>query len=59
MAYTVTWKALPGKAVISTEVYNDLSEAMTQAKVVVEGPRPVEITVTDDKGEQYYLGVSD
>ena len=59
MAYTITWKALPGKAVISTEVYNDLSEAMRHAKVVIEGPRPVEITVTDDKGEQYYLGVSD
>ena len=58
MPYTVTWKTLPGKATIRTETYDDIDEARSQAEVMFSVEQPVEVTVTGDDGQEYYLGVS-
>ena len=58
MAYTVHWRTLPGKAIIRTEVYDDRDAALSEAEFArVAGPHPVEVSVTDDDGQQLYVGV--
>lgn len=58
MAYTVTWKKQPGHIVFNTERFDDLHDALADAKIYMPGPYPVEITVTDDDGNEYYSGVT-
>lgn len=51
MNYTVTWKKLPEKSVISVERYSELHDAHASADIVVMGgPGPVEITIADETG---------
>ncbi|MBM3333670.1 hypothetical protein FJY63_03325 [Candidatus Sumerlaeota bacterium] len=58
MAYTVHWKTLPGKMTIRTEVFEDRDEAIAEAEFAqISGPHPVEVSVTDDAGEQHYVAV--
>ena len=58
MAYTVYWKELPGKRVIRIEDYEYRDEAIAQADVAeMAGPRPVEITVIDHRGQQHFIKV--
>jgi hypothetical protein len=58
MAYFVTWKKQPGHIIINTERFDDLHEALADAKIYMPGPFPVDITVTDEEGNQYYRGVT-
>ncbi|WP_419826151.1 hypothetical protein [Sphingomonas sp.] len=51
MAYTVFWKKLPGKQLISSEAFDSIDDAFESADVVmIGGPGPVEITVVDEVG---------
>lgn len=58
MAYIVTWKKQPGHVILNTERYDDLHDALANTKIYMPGPYPVEITVTDDEGSQYFIGVT-
>jgi hypothetical protein len=58
MVYTVQWKTLPGKLTIRTEAFEDREEAISEAQFAqVSGPHPVEVSVTDEAGEQLYVAV--
>ena len=58
MVYTVHWKTLPGKQTIRTEVCDDRDEAISEAQFAqISGPHPVEVSVTDEAGEQHYVAV--
>lgn len=60
MTYTVVWKKLPGKALVSSESYDTLDAALASADIaMIGGPGPVEITVTDNNGNLHFLKVVD
>ncbi|MDP9414447.1 MAG: hypothetical protein M3Q08_10250 [Pseudomonadota bacterium] len=46
------------KALIRTEEYPDLDQALVEADVaILSGPKPVEVTVTDHAGTRHYTKV--
>jgi len=56
MSYTVHWKTLPAKRTIRTELFDELDEAIHEAEFAqISGPHPVEVSVTDEAGEQLYM----
>lgn len=60
MAYTVSWKKLPGKQLISSEAFESMDDALESADVVtIGGPGPVEITVIDETGAVHLTRVVD
>lgn len=58
MAYIVTWKKQPGHVMVNTERFDDLHDALADAKIYMPRPYPIEVTVTDDEGNEYYTGVT-
>jgi hypothetical protein len=58
MTYIVTWKKQPRHVVVNTERFDDLHDALADAKIYMPRPYSVEISVTDDDGNEYYSGVT-
>lgn len=51
MSYTVSWRKLPGKQLISSEDFESKDDAFDSADVaMIVGPGSVEITISDDTG---------
>lgn len=60
MTYTVVWRKLPGKALVSSENYDTIDAALASADIaMVSGPGPIEITVMDNDGIVHFLKVVD